>query len=266
MAGRLNKILFRMLLPRGGNFRIKPFLERDWQSGKIKISNTPLRFLFHTPDKSQAPKYSVLLAHPYLSEGRYFFIRSGIADMYRQLSCNVYICDFNGFGRSPFRDFDFEKDLIGTGKHISQMHPDTKVILHGISFGAAQSILACTQEHHPFTGLIIENCLDHNLSYFKVRSRKLYYLLRFLNLLRPESAKKHHYTERITEIKLLSAVLFIYCEADTLTTPDMGRKLYNNTGIPSSMQIFRGGHLEASAHDVSEYRAVLERFLSSLYI
>ena len=265
MAGRLNKILFRILLPRGGKFRIKPYLETGWKSGKIKINNTPLRFLFHTPENISETKYSVLLAHPYLSEGRYFFIRSGIADMYRQLGCNLYICDFNGFGRSPFRDFDFEKDLIATGNHIINEHPETKVILHGISFGAAQSIIACTQNHHPFNGLIIENCLDHNLSYFKVRSRKLYYLLRFLNMLRPESAKKHHYTERIAELRFLSAVLFIYCDADTLTTSEMGSKLYDKTAIPSTMQILQGVHLEASAHDASEYRSVLERFLSSLY-
>lgn len=264
MYRALGKILFDIILPRGKKFNIRPYLEEGWEHSSIKIEGVSLRFLVRKPKGGNQSSPTVILAHPYLSEGRNYFLRSGIAEIYEQMGCNVYITDFNGFGTSAFRDFNFEKDLFYIGQHVSMFHPESVLILHGVSFGAAQAIVTCTVENHPFQTLVIENCLDSNMSYYKLRTPVLYHFLTFINKLRPEYAKKHVYSIQIAKLKHLQKVLFFYNEDDQLTTPAMGELLSSACNIASSMHLFRGGHLEACKKDGTLYKQTIQNVLASI--
>jgi pimeloyl-ACP methyl ester carboxylesterase len=253
----LYRQLFNVVLSRGKAFSPKTVMERGWKSRIIDVKGTNLHLLHKKSDLQPESKTAVLLAHPYLTEGRYFFIRIGIADLYLQSGVDVFITDFNGFGRSPFRDFDFEQDILHAGAYIQKFVYD-KIILHGVSFGAAQSILACTAEQHPFDLLVVENCLDENVSYFKIRNKILFRLLQLIHYFRPAYAAKHRYYEQIARLTRLRKVVFIYGDADSLTSPDMGRLLAKNCNKSNEFHLLHSRHLEGIIADHKAYELIIK--------
>jgi predicted alpha/beta-fold hydrolase len=229
-------------MPRGKNFIHKPALEIGWNHTIIQKDEKFISSIY----KIQNPELpTVILCHPYLAESRQFFLKRGHAQMYLDLGLNVVIFDFNGFGMSAFVNFKYEEDLDIVVKHFKILLPESIFIGHGISFGASQVISYTASRDHLLDHVIIENCLDSNLSYYKKRNPKLHLLMRSLMFLIPGINKNHDYIKSALKISRVVSALLIYNEDDDLTTISMGKQIQDNLSMENKFIICKGKHLEA---------------------
>ena len=99
----------RLLMPRGRNYISDHQLETGWTKIKEAYKNKQICILYKKTDIKS--KGTIILAHPYLADAKLFFLRRGHAEMYLKLGFDVFLFDFNGFGESPFLNFEYEEDL-----------------------------------------------------------------------------------------------------------------------------------------------------------
>ncbi|KXK39647.1 MAG: alpha/beta hydrolase [Saprospiraceae bacterium] len=258
MKQAIKNFLHQLLLPRGRQFVMNDALHIEWSSDVISDNNRKIHIFYNSRPRAST---TVILCHPYLAEAHQFFMRSGHADMYLKLGCNVVLLDFNGFGLSPYQDFNYHIDLRLVSEYCAEHFPGTRLIAHGISFGGSHTVNAASLHHHKLERLIVENTLDSNLSYYKSRSKKLYYFMRFLMLFSSRINANHDYIKGCSNIRDIEKVLFIYNEADMLTTIEMGKKLYAGCAVPAQLVIMQGKHLEAIEKNPELYQDTIKEFI-----
>ena len=246
-------------MPRGRNYISDHQLETGWTKIKEAYKNKQICILYKKTDIKS--KGTIILAHPYLADAKLFFLRRGNAEMYLKLGFDVFLFDFNGFGESPFLNFEYEEDLMIVAEFAKSLNPDQSVSGHGISFGASHTLTYATFKNNVFDNIIIENCLDSNLSYYKKRNKRLHFLMLGLMKAFPNVNKNHDYTKSIKNLKNVSNVLFIYNTEDDLTTIEMGKQLLQNCNIPGKLEIFSGKHLNAFQDNEKRYFQVISSFL-----
>lgn len=259
MKKPIRKILKNLLFSRSGQYRPEPELEKDWNKIWIESSHKRICTLSKIDPSSAAP--FVILAHPYVAEAKLFFIKNGHANMYLRQNINVIIPDFNGFGESPFVNFRFEEDLSLVTQYLARHYPNRHIIVHGISFGASQTINFAGLSPMPVQRIIVENCLDSNLSYYKKRNKYIYILTRLLMALYPSGNKNHNYIRSIARLHPHQKVLFIYNSEDDLTTIEMGQQLKNACSVPNEMIVFPGAHLKAYKESPDRYSDSIRTFI-----
>lgn len=259
MKSFIKNTLHKVLLPRGRAYLEDKVLLEGWN--KIKVESRLKNIcVIHKETTSTTPKGIVFLSHPYLADSKQFFLRSGHAQMYLDGGFHVVIFDYNGFGESKFSDFNYAEDFSIVVKHFRNKFPDTLFFGHGISFGASNLINYTNDPSHQLDKIIIENCLDSNLTYYKKRNIKLYYLMKALMKVFPFANKNHDYSKGVQSIKNISEALFLYNTDDTLTTIEMGEKLQKNCAVPSQMVIFGGKHLEAFVTEPERYKNTVSNY------
>ncbi|MBC7885822.1 MAG: hypothetical protein H7X99_10125 [Saprospiraceae bacterium] len=264
MKSVFNQLIHKILLPRGRTYDSDKTLEAGWEKVTLEGENKKkISVLFQKPDKKTI-KGVVLLSHPYVSDAKQFFLKSGHAEMYLKNGFMVIIPDFNGFGESPFQNFDYTTDLVTVGNFFTRTYHDIPFFGHGISFGASNLINYCTTSNHILDKIIVENCLDSNLSYYKNRNQRLFFIMKGLMKIFPSLNKHHDYTKSISQLKHTRDILFIYNLEDTLTTIHMGKQIMTNCVLPCHMEIFKGKHLEAYVNEPVRYREIIVAFLSGL--
>ncbi|HMR86766.1 MAG TPA: hypothetical protein PKD51_01365 [Saprospiraceae bacterium] len=260
MKSFIKNTLHKILLPRGRAYQEDKTLLDGWN--KINMaSGLKSICAIHKETTSISPKGVVFLSHPYLADAKQFFLRNGHAQMYLEGGFHVTIFDYNGFGESKFSDFNYAEDFNIVVKYFRNIFPDTLFYGHGISFGASNLINYTNDSSHQLNKIIIENCLDSNLTYYKKRNIKLYYLMRALMKVFPFANKNHDYSKGVQSIKNVSDALFLYNTEDTLTTIEMGEKLQKNCIVPSQMVIFGGKHLEAFVTEPERYKLTVANFI-----
>jgi len=256
------QLIHKILLPRGRKYYSDETLESGWEKIYLSGENKKMiSLLFQKPDKKHI-KGMVLLCHPYVSDAKQYFLKSGHAEMYLKNGFIVMIPDFNGFGESPFQNFDYTADLTTVCNYFKKTYHHTPFYGHGISFGASKLINYCTTSNHPLDKIIVENCLDSNLSYYKKRKKRLFFIMKGLMKIFPSVNNQHDYTKSISNITHLHEILFIYNLDDSLTTIHMGRRIMTNCAIPCRMEIFKGKHLEAYANEPVRYSEAVIVFLT----
>ncbi len=258
MKDKIKKIIHQLILPRGKQFIEDRELTIGWEKKIIGYGNKQICVIHQSPAIAHS---LMILAHPYLSEARQFYLRRGHAAMYLNMGFHVVIFDFNGFGESPFEDFNYDEDVSIVTEHFHTMYPEKKIIGHGISFGASHVLSYATKMNHHFGKIIIENCLDSNLSYYKKRNIKLFYVIKSLMAFFPGANKNHDYVKSAGNILKVENMLLIYNEEDDLTTIEMGQKILAKCNVPAQIEIFKGKHLEAYQKDTLKYVTVISKFL-----
>ncbi len=259
IKSKIRELTHKLLLPRGRHYRAEPDLEIGWfkyyiNSGSREICTLQIF-------QEQESKGIIILAHPYLSVAKKFFLIRGHAKMYYDAGYDVIIFDFNGFGESPFVDFNYAFDLSVVASHIKNRYPAKRISGHGVSFGASHTISYSTQPDNVFDKIIIENCLDSNLSYYRKRNLKLHWTMLLLMKIFPTVNRNHNYVESISKLKNISKALFIYNAEDDLTTIEMGEKLLNACNICSEIIVFKGQHLNAFQDNQFVYTNKVTTFL-----
>lgn len=257
MQRLINRFLHQIILPRGRQFVLDPGLQEGWTQKLFTHNNRSVNLIFKTVTGA---KKTVILAHPYLADARQFYQKRGYDTLYLDLRCNVVLFDFNGFGETPFQDFSYEKDLDMVTAFTSEHFPDTKLILHGISFGGSHTISYATHNPNNVDKFIIENTLDSNLSYYKKRNFRLYKLMRVMMKISSKINANHNYVVAARKMKH-NGVLFIYNDEDDLTTIAMGKQIMSNCPEPKRLEVFRGKHLEAYPNSPDLYRQTIRNFI-----
>ncbi|MBK8620673.1 MAG: alpha/beta fold hydrolase [Saprospiraceae bacterium] len=237
----------------------KYFFDKIFTRGKL-YHHDPLLYAgmtaFKEPERNIAGSYAmsnevrnmnhmVILAHPYLAAAKSFFLKENHVKEYIKRGYDVVIFDFNGFGESDFIDFDFYKDILAVFTWAKEQFKPDAITVHGISFGASQIVRAAGRNLLPNIKIIIENCLDNSIHYFKVRNQKLYYFLKIVYLINPEAKKEADFVGMVKNIQNVSKILYIYCNNDRLTTTNMGMKLVQKTVAPYVYLECPGEHLKA---------------------
>ncbi len=257
MYNWFKSLLHSIILPRGKQFKFDENLSSDWNREMFSMNKRTLHILYkEVPNATQ----TVILAHPYLADAHQFFLKRGYPDIYFELGCNVVLFDFNGFGRSPFDGFSYEKDWAMAANFATLQFPATKLIGHGISFGGSNTITYATLNPQGVSKFIVENTLDSNLSYYKKRNIKLYRLMIGLMKLSNKINANHDFVKASARMKH-SGVLFIYNDEDDLTTLAMGQQLFESCPEPKSLTVFHGKHLEAYPNSPDLYRQTIRNFI-----
>jgi hypothetical protein len=257
MKYKIKKRIFNYIFPRGSQYPDHENIFSDYEASYTDVRKISIFYKYNRLNSS--PKGVVILAHPYLKEASLFFQQNGHTGLYESLGFHVVLFDFNGFGRSSFVDFKHDADIREVLDWAIKHFDTNQIILHGISFGAAQIIRFLHNNSGYNTMAIIENCLDKSLHYFKVRNIKTYYFLKAIQSIKPSVREDGDFTRLINNIKSIEKVAFIYCTEDTLTSVDMGMKLRAQCNIPSEMLLCSGQHLKA-IKDQQKYLSFINNF------
>lgn len=253
----VKKILFDQIFTRGRKYIPTEISNPRYQKTFTKDRN--ICIVYFLQDKNTKPKGTVILAHPYLASAKLFYLEQTYFDIYHNLGFHVLAFDFNGFGETKFIDFNFQKDIEEAANWAKSNLRTNVIIGHGISFGAAQMIRMAQNNSTLFSKIIIENCLDKSIHYFKIRNKKIYYFLTILYLFNRNQKQKNDFTKLISTIKNIDTVGFIYCKNDTLTTIEMCELLMKNCLVPYEKLYCNGIHLKA-IEDSEKYNAFIKDF------
>ena len=256
-------MMHQLLLPRGRQYNPRPELEYGWD--KIFIENGEKRIcVLWNKNSSIDTNRIIILSHPYLTDAKSFFLVRGHTEMYLEHQYQVVLFDYNGFGESPFVDFNYAEDLRIVADFVKKRASEAIVFGHGISFGASHTINYGTKEQNVFHKIIVENCLDSNLSYYRKRNKKLHVVMLGLMKIFPQVNKDHDYIKSMSKLTGVNGVLLIYNNNDDLTTVSMGKSLYLASNIPAQLVTFDGIHLRALQDNKEAYTKEVISFLQNI--
>ncbi|HAM79976.1 alpha/beta hydrolase [Ornithinibacillus bavariensis] len=215
----------------------------------------------------------VVAAHGYLGRG---------SDMglfgqyyYEALGYNFFTADARGHGRS-------EGDYIGFGWQdrldyldwinllVDKLGPDTEIILHGLSMGAATVLMTSGEELPPNVKVIIADSPYTSVQdLFSYQIKRMFHLPPFPFIHTTSLVTKAKAGYSFTEASALKQVkkttipiLYITGDADTFVPKEMAHKLYENTNSKAKIVTFHGAnHGESFVMDKEKYIKVLNDFL-----
>ena len=219
-----------------------------------KYSNCLHAIFYDAPEKSDV---YVISCHGYM--GNPTLNKTYIKHFY-EMGFNVLLPYLRGHGKS---EFDYctmgwldRLDMLDWISYIIDMNPDAKIILHGISMGAA-TVMMTTGENLPENVVCcIEDCGFTTLwDEYSVQLRELYNLPSetVLKILNPIFKKTVGFD--IKEASALNQVkksktptLFIHGDKDTFVPFWMNYPLYQNAGCEKERLIVPGAHHAASVY------------------
>lgn len=217
---------------------------------------------------------TVVFAHGYLGRasdmalfGEYY---------YEELGYNMFTADLRGHGES-------EGDYIGFGWHdrldymgwidklLEELGPDTEIVMHGVSMGAATVLMASGEELSPNVKAIVADS-----PYTSVQELFSYQLDRMFHL--PEipiipttslvtnvragyTLKEASALEQVKKAEI--PILYIHGESDTFVPTAMAEELYKNTKSDAELVLFDGAnHGESFVKNPDKYLKHLNAFLN----
>lgn len=125
-------------------------------------------------------------------------------------------------------------DVIAWINYLVEFHPDCKIILHGVSMGAATTMMTCGEDLPENVKLAIEDCgytnvwdiLKHKMTQMKMPEFPFLYSANDVNKRKAKfSFKEASCTEQLKKCKV--PMLFIHGEADDFVPYDMLQIVYD---------------------------------------
>lgn len=250
-----------------GNFMVKwrnPLPEaeqKEWQPIQTPSKSGGTIFGLFAPAHSQPARATIVLGHPMGKEAKAYFIKNGYTELLRNKQYNVLVFDINGFGESTHGNFSYFDDIVAISIKAKELTPTLPIGYHGISLGAQWATIAFADPAHQYNFAIIESAAT-TLDEFWINFPFAYRVLKLMNLIMPRYKRKITMVERIKEAQNLDSILFIYSQADTWTTPEMGRRFQQNCPLPSEFwelenaqhaSIMKSEHREEYAQKILAY-------------
>ncbi len=208
--------------------------KKEWEKIFIESKSGATLTCLYAKAKTEVAKATIVLAHPMGKEAKGYFIKYGYTDLLRINGYNVFVFDINGFGESGIGNFSFFEDIIAVSKKAKSLTPDLPIGYHGISLGGQMATIAFTDIEHRYDFAIIESAAT-TLQEFWKKFPPAFYILKFMYLFVPRYGQKISMIDRITEVKKLQSILFIYSKTDTWVPFSMGERFNKNCNVPSSL-------------------------------
>lgn len=216
---------------------------------------------------------TVVLAHGYLGHagdmglyGQYY---------YEELGYNVFTADLRGHGESG-------GDYIGFGWHdrldytdwidqvIEKEGPESQIVLHGVSMGAA-AVLMASGEALPdnVQAIVADSPYTSVYELFEYQLNRMFHLPAFpvlpstslvTNMQAGYTLKEASTLEQVKKADV--PILYVHGNADTFVPTSMSQELYDNTKSEAEMVTFEGAnHGEAFVIHEERYINELNQFL-----
>lgn len=242
---------------------------QDWQltsMDHLKLS------AIYLPAEQESEK-TVIVAHGYMGDAE---TMANYAKMFHDLGYNVLVPDARGHGRSEGKYIGFgwpeRKDYVQwVDKILTEVGSSQKIVLYGVSMGAATVMMTSGESLPENVKAIIEDC-----GYSSVNEELAYQLKDMFNL---PSFPLMQVTSLMTKIRAgyffgeASAVnqleknkrpmLFIHGDADTFVPYEMLDKVYNATNGPKEKYVVKGAeHAKSYTQDPEKYQLVVKEFLA----
>ncbi len=194
------------------------------KEGTIQRGAGRLSYL-HIVAESGGQSECVIFCHPLSKKAKYFFTESKRAKYYLQLNCSVLAFDFNGFGDSDSIDLFYWRDVLAVIEYVNKMIAPSKIILHGVSFGAFH-LLRAMQYLPSGSSVVVEN-VNKSLSSYWSRWWYTDLLVKFLQSAGVKSIVQMDVRDVAESFSRDDIKLqFIACELDQWTTESEMRELY----------------------------------------
>jgi len=216
---------------------------------------------------------TVVLVHGYLGRGTDMGLYAEY--YYETLGYNVFFADMRGHG-------DSEGDYIGFGWHdrldvidwtdllLQKLGPDTEIVVHGVSMGAA-AVLMASGEHIPkqVKAIVADSPYTNVYDLFAYQMKRMYHLPAVPILPTTSAVTKMRAGYSLTEASALDQVkkaevpiLYVHGEADDFVPTQMAEELYENTKSDAEiMKVEGAGHSESFVVAKEKYTEKLEAFL-----
>ncbi|MFC4024593.1 alpha/beta hydrolase [Oceanobacillus longus] len=217
---------------------------------------------------------TVVFAHGYLGRaddmslfGEYY---------YEELGYNMFTADLRGHGQS-------EGDYIGFGWHdrldymdwidkiLNELGPDTEIVMHGVSMGAATVLMASGEElPKNVKAIVADSAYTGVEELFSYQLERMFHLPEFpiISTTGIVSNMKAGYTLKEASAlkqvrKSVIPVLYIHGNKDTFVPTAMAEELYENTKSDAELVIFEeASHGESFVKDREKYINNLSAFLN----
>lgn len=210
-----------------------------------------------------------ILIHGYGRDGTFAY---DYADEYLKRGWNVLIPDLRASGLSEGEFITMgaleSRDVFDWAKKIPD---DAKIVLHGVSMGAATALMTAAQEP-PNLVAVVEDC-GYTSAYemFAAQLNKIFGLPEYPVMPCADWVCKFHTSVKISDAAPLAVVdkikvptLFIHGDADGLVPFEMMGRLYDACAAPKEKFIVEGaGHADAKSSNPAAYFDKVFAFLNA---
>ena len=241
--------------------------QQDWQI--TSKDGLRLSAIYVPAENSQK---TAIIAHGYMSQAN---TMGEYAQLFHDLGYNVLMPDARGHGKreGDYVGFgwDERKDYQQWVEEVVKKNPDEKIILDGVSMGAATVMMTSGEKLPKNVKAIIEDC-----GYSSTRGELAYQLKEMFGL--PSfplmevtslttKLRAGYFLGEADAIKQLEKnkrpMLFIHGDKDDFVPFEMLDEVYQATKGPKEKLVIKGaGHALAYATDPELYRQTIENFLN----
>lgn len=213
-----------------------------------------------------------ILVHGYGRDGTFAY---DYAEEYLKRGWNVLIPDLRAAGESEGQFITMgvleSRDIVLWSEKISSDNPDAKIIIHGVSMGAATTLLTAAQEPKNLCA-VVEDCgFTSAYEMFTAQIEKLFGLPEYPVMPCANIVCKIKTGVKISDAapievvdKIKVPILFIHGDADKLIPLEMMERLFDKAVVPKEKFIVEGaGHADAKSTNPDAYFDKIFKFLEA---
>lgn len=213
-----------------------------------------------------------ILVHGYGRDGTFAY---DYAEEYLKRGWNVLIPDLRAAGESEGTFITMgvleSRDIVLWSEKISSDNPDAKIIIHGVSMGAATTLLTAAQEPKNLCA-VVEDCgFTSAYEMFTAQIEKLFGLPEYPVMPCANIVCKIKTGVKISDAapievvdKIKVPILFIHGDADKLIPLEMMERLFDKAVVPKEKFIVEGaGHADAKSTNPDAYFDKIFKFLEA---
>ena len=211
-----------------------------------------------------------ILVHGYGRDGTFAY---DYAEEYLKRGWNVLVPDLRAAGKSDGKFITMgaleSRDVFEWMKKISDENPDAKIVLHGVSMGAATVLMTAALEPKNLVA-VVEDC-GYTSAYemFAAQLEKIFGLPEYPVMPCADIVCKMKTTVKISDAaplavvdKIKVPVLFIHGDEDKLVPFEMMGKLFDKTAAPKEKFVVEGaGHADSKRKNPAAYFDRVFKFL-----
>ena len=249
------------------------WLKKNSEDAYIQATNNgDLKLHAYVTKESDQTNIYVIVIHGYMDEA---IGMAGYVKKFAELGYNVLAPDLRGHGKSEGNyvgmGWHDRLDIIDWINYIIKNEENVKIIIFGVSMGAATTMMTTGESLPSNVKLAIADCgYTSAWEQFQYNLKQFFHLPKFPVLyLAEKSCKKHaNYTFKeassIEQVKKSKTpILFIHGDKDDFVPYSMMDELYNATSSPKEkLTIIGASHARSSKVNPDLYWSTVENFIN----